>query len=177
MKINGNNYSQIRIKAIISVMLCSAFIFVSCGSRSTTSDSEGFKELQELVSSRDFEIQNDWALPIGGGNINLIGNPNLIKIKNDSVEVYLPYFGVRQSGGNYGSAEGGINFEGKLDNFEIEENASKGNIEVKFEAKENNENYDFIITLFPNRKTRTRVISSQRTSISYEGEVKQTSED
>ncbi|SDS39476.1 DUF4251 domain-containing protein [Christiangramia echinicola] len=143
----------------------------SCGGTNTQVNSKNYNELQELISSREFEVEHQWAFPNGGGNINLIGNPNSIKFMSDSIDIYLPYFGVRHTGGTYGGTDGGIKYKGPVKNLEIEENTRKGNIEVKFEAKQNNENLDFRMTFFPNNKVRTNVISSQRTTMSYEGRI------
>ena len=155
------------LKSIVKLLLI--FVLASCGG-SKTVDEKDYREFRELVSSKEFEIENQWAIPLGGGNINLIGNPNFIKFENDSVDVFLPYFGVRQSGANYGSSEGGIKYNGVLSNFQMNENSRKGSIELEFEAEEDGENYSFAIDLFPNGKARTRVISNERTSISYEGQ-------
>ena len=171
MKIFSENYRGFQIKVIIGVMLCSAFLIFSCGSSNTAADAEGYKELQELVSSRDFEIENDWAFPNSGSNINLIGNPNYIKFKNDSVDIFLPYFGVRYSGGNYGGTDGGIIYKGPMENFEIKENQQKKSIDLQFEGDQNGENLDFNLNLYSNKKVRTTVISTERAPISYEGEI------
>ncbi|GAA4323454.1 hypothetical protein GCM10023115_52200 [Pontixanthobacter gangjinensis] len=131
-------------------------------------EQEDFNELSQLVESGKFEIENTWAIPLGGGNINLIGNPNSIEIMGDSVEVYLPYFGVRQSGGSY-DGEAGIKLKDKIRNLKVDEDPTKGKIDFKFETSQNTENLNFIISLYSNNKARTQVISSQRTSISYDG--------
>lgn len=135
-------------------------------------DLQDLEELMELVASREFEIENTWAIPLGGGRVNLIGNPNSITFKGDSVEVYLPYFGVRHSGGNYGGRDGGIKFEGPVENLVVREDKVKKNIFFTFEQNREIENYEFLIRLYPNRKVYTSVNSSQRNSISYQGEVK-----
>ena len=152
-------------------------VLTACGGSMNSVDNDNFKELQELVSSGQFEIENNWVYPNNGGNINLIGNPNHIKFKKDSVDVYLPYFGVRHSGGSYGSDQGGIKYVGLAQNFQTKENPAKGNIEITFEAIENGESLDFRLTLYPNNNARTYVRSSQRTTISYEGKLSELEKD
>lgn len=127
------------------------------------------ENIQQLVGKRHFEIENTWAIPLRGSQVNLIGNPNYIRFKNDSVELFLPYFGVRHSGGGYNS-ESGIKYEGIAQDLEIEMNKA-GNTEITFEGKQQSESLDFRITLYPNLNAYTHVTSSQRDPISYKGEV------
>lgn len=155
------------IAALLSV-LGIALLSFSCGSSTATSP-EAMENLQQLVDQRHFEIENDWAIPLRGSQINLIGNPNYIRFKNDSVELFLPYFGVRHSGGGYNS-EGGIKYEGIAQDLEIRKNKA-GNTEILFEGQQQSESLDFRITLYPNLNAQTHVTSSQRDPISYKGEV------
>ena len=146
---------------------------MACGSTKNAENSKdlhNFEQLRELVNSRAFEIENDWAVPLRLPSVNLIGNPNFMRFKGDSVEVFLPYFGVRQSGGGYGTA-GGIEYEGPLNELSIEEDMDKNNILMKFEGRQGSEHLQFIITLFSKGNTSTSVNSSERDPISYWGNV------
>ena len=145
---------------------------LACGGMKESDSAEtakDFQKLKELVNSREFEIENEWLIPLGGSMINLIGNPNYIRFKGDSVDVFLPYFGVRQSGGGYGR-DGGITYKGPAKNLTITEAENK--ILLNFEGMQNIENLEFFITLFPGGNATTAVNSSQRQSISYRGDVK-----
>ena len=146
---------------------------ISCGIGRNASDRieiNDYQELEELVEMREFAVEHEWALPLRGSMVNLIGNPNYIRFEEDSVSVYLPYYGVRHSGGGYGS-EGGIKFEGILENFEIIEDEDDGKVIVEFEAEQGAENLDFRLTLFDNGNATTAVTSSQRDAISYRGNL------
>ncbi len=150
-------------------------ILISCGGANTSFDNEKYNALKDLLTSRNFEIENEWAYPSGGGNINLIGNTNFIRFQGDSVEIYLPYFGVRHSGGGY-DGEGGIKYKGLAKKFEIVEKPAKGNIEVEFEVDKSGETLNFYISLFPNDNARTVVNTSQRSTISYQGKLSEIKE-
>ncbi|WP_373056231.1 DUF4251 domain-containing protein [Zunongwangia sp. H14] len=153
-----------------TLLLCvfSGFCLNSCGSSSEVTS--GNNSL-DLVQSGAFEIQNQWAIPLGAGMINLIGNPNYIRFKkdSDSVEIFLPYFGVRHSGGGYGDS-GGIKFEGIPKNLSVE-NLNRDGLQVQFEGNNGNENLQFIVKVFENGNATTSVNSSQRNSISYRGTI------
>lgn len=160
-------------------LFCSLLLLLGCGGAKERHEKDlgDLEELMSLIEGREFEIENNWAIPLGGGRVNLIGNPNSITFKGDSVEVYLPYFGVRHSGGDYGGRDGGIKFEGPVENLVIREDQVKKNIFLTFEHTREMENYEFLIRLYPNRNVYTSVNSSQRNSISYQGEVKKLKED
>ena len=126
------------------------FMTMSCGSTKNTGNAKDlghFEQLRELVNSRQFEIENDWAVPLRLTTINLIGNTNFIRFKGDSVEVFLPYFGVRHSSGGYDTS-GGIEYEGPAIDLEITEDVANNNILIKFEDRQGSEQLQFIITLF-----------------------------
>ncbi len=146
-------------------------VTLSCGAgrESPRAQINNFEELKELVESREFEIENEWAEPLNGNQINLIGNPNYIRFIRDSIQLYLPYFGIRHAGGNYGGRNGGIEFKGIPKNLEITEAKDNRNISIEFNARNQQEDLDFLIILFPNGRASTSVNSSERSTISYRG--------
>lgn len=149
------------------------FSICACGGSQgviTPEERQEFEELVQLVNSQEFEIVSDWAVPKTGNNVSLIGNTNFIRFKGDSVHVYLPYFGERYSGGGYGSS-GGIEYEGPLNNLKIEEREKQQDVLLSFEGEQDSEQLKFLITLYPNGNTNTSVTTSERSSITYRGEV------
>ena len=153
------------------ILLLGVFIITSCGNRNfLAADSEEYRQTLEKVNSLDFEIENEWANPLRGSRVNLIGNPNHIRFENDSVDVFLPFFGVRHAGGGYES-EGAIVYKGPIENLRIEEMPGRGRIKLFFQGNHKTENLDFDITIFPGGKTSTSVGSSQRDRMGYEGRI------
>jgi len=166
---------KVKSRLLVGILSLGLVIMsMSCGgtkNKDSAKELRDFVQLRELVNSREFEIENDWAVPLRLTTINLIGNSNFIRFKGDSVEVFLPYFGVRQSGGGYGSS-GGIEYEGPAKDLEIEEDMAKNNILIKFEGRQGSEHLQFIITLFTKGNVSTSVNSSERDPISYWGNVR-----
>lgn len=148
------------------------FFLESCGGGQNTAmnQPQNFDELEQLVQKRHFEVENQWAMPLGGSRIDLIGNTNFIRFKGDSVKLFLPYFGVRHTGGGYGD-EGGIKYEGVAEDLKVENDQNQKKIVLKFSGEQGSEDLDFYVTLFPNGNTNTSVTSSQRATISYQGHV------
>lgn len=162
------------IKRTFSGLLTGLFLILlySCGGgQSAAEQQQEFHELDELIEAREFEIVNDWALPLRGNRVNLIGNTNFIRFEDDSVTVQLPFYGVRHSGGGYNSGYGGFEFEGIPENLQIQQDRENDKINIAFEANDGTENLNFHIILYPNGNARTSVTSSQRDSMSYQGQV------
>lgn len=147
---------------------------VSCGTQQNLRGEtpNNFEELKTMVNSGEYEIENQWAMPLNGSMIDLTGNTNQIRFEGDSVEIYLPYFGVRHSGVDYGGRNGGIKYEGPLDDLAIQEDPVKERINVDFKVSKDNESFDFRVILFSNGNVNTSVNSSARNSISYRGIVR-----
>ncbi len=157
---------------IVVVVMITGSFFYSCGSanRDMTDDPE-YRAMVEDVSDMEFEIENEWANPTQYARVNLLGNPNRIKFENDSVDVYLPFFGERYAGGAYDRDGGAIQFKGVPQNLKIQENPEKGTVKVSFEGNRDTENLDFLITIFSNGVARTSVTSTQRETIVYDGRL------
>lgn len=159
-----------RFLPLITIVL----LLMSCGGSQEVITPEERQELEELtrkIESQEFEIVHQWANPQGGASISLISNPNYIRVNGENVKLFLPYFGVRHSGGGPGN-EGGIKYEGPLENFKVEQRMKQQDVLVSFEGQnENNEQLKFLITIYPNGNANTSVSSSQRSSISYRGEL------
>ena len=153
------------------LVLC-AVLLISCGGNRGTGTAENFENLEQLTGDGRFAIEHEWALPMRGSMIDLIGNTNFIRFQGDSVNLFLPYFGVRQSGGGYGS-EGGLEYEGLAENLSLKKSSKGNSMILKFEADRGTENLDFIITLFADGTANTSVTSSQIDPISYRGHIRE----
>lgn len=164
---------QACIRFSLFVLACLLFV-MACGTQygMRGENPDDFEELKRLISSGDYEIENHWAIPQNGTMIDLVGNSNFIRFRGDSVSLFLPYFGVRHSGGDYGGRDGGIRYEGPVKELGISEDAEKERVLVDFEGTQGSENYNFRITLFSNGNSNTNVNSSERNSISYRGTVR-----
>ncbi|WP_423819009.1 DUF4251 domain-containing protein [Salinimicrobium sp. TIG7-5_MAKvit] len=153
------------------LLLFLVLIFVACGSSNRSGEASAeYRQMLEQVQNLDFKIENDWADPAKYSRVNLIGNPNHITFEEDSVEVFLPFFGERQFGGGYGTS-GAIEYEGPLNDLEIEEKPGKNKVRIFFRGNNEGENMDFRIIVFANGNTNASVTSSQRDQISYDGQI------
>jgi hypothetical protein len=175
--------------SILGLFVIAISLLGSCGSSKATYTSDDINALRELVDSKSFEIESNWAYPLPtvgfnsianagllppGDNatqINLIGNPNYLRIEGDSIKASLPYYGERQISSNYGSANVGILLNGTVKDLAVAFNEKKKRYELRFQANQDTENYQVAINLFPNKQATMNINSTHRTNISYRGVV------
>ncbi|MFD2518615.1 DUF4251 domain-containing protein [Salinimicrobium flavum] len=170
---SGNVVFQDHLRIFLVLMILGIFLGCAGGKEIESAEElQKYEDLREKIISREFEIESDWAMPQSGNRVNLLGNANFIRFKGDSVNLFLPYFGVRHYGGGFGT-EGGITYEGLAEDLRIEENKRRSRIELRFKGESGSEDLTFYITLFPNGNANTSVTSSQRSSISYQGKLRE----
>ncbi len=145
-------------------------VILACGSTKSTGSVKNFEELRNLVNSGEFEIESEWVNPLGGNPIYVTPGSNFIRFKDEKVEIFLPYFGVRHAGGGYGG-DGGINYEGPAKELRINEEIGENRMKLYFRGKHEGEDLQFYITLYSNGNANISVNSSQRSSISYQGDI------
>lgn len=159
-------------KLYISVLFVGFLIFTACKSTKNSAHKEkDWQAVKSWVNGEEFEVEHQWLYPLRGNQINLIGNPNYIRMYKDSVDIFLPYFGVRQFGGGYN--ESGINYSGKPKDFSVTTDEATREIEITFEGNYKTEILNFKLNIYPSKTVRTYVQSSHRDNISYQGRIKE----
>lgn len=180
------NYNTVKFFSMILIMQ-----LIGCSSANrVVAPSNESRALDQLVATKNYVIESDWASPqvtaamasiansglLGPGNnannINLIGNPNFLKVEGDTISAFLPYYGERQMGGGY-ATDNGIEFKGIPEKYSLEKNETKQSYVMKFsmKAEDSNEIFDFIVDFYSNKRTNIKVNSSFRFPISYQGNV------
>ncbi len=167
------------------------FVFVviisllGCKSSATLAE---INALKKTVADKNFEFNANSAipmamanvrgienlLPIGSNisNISLVGTPNFLIYKNDSLHIDMPYYGVRNLGVSYNSSDVGLKFKSKIQNVETSYNSKKKSFDLKYFLNNKQENLRITLTLYANNSGSLNVISSQRNSINYRGNWK-----
>ena len=153
----------------IVIACITALLLVSCGSLKEVADQPMESQVKQWAVDKAFTIESDWAQPLRGSQINLIGNPNYLTVHKDTVSAELPFFGVRQTGNALQG--GGIEFDGIPKNYQMIYNQKKNSSIIKFDITEKGESYRVTITLYDNQNSSITVNSSQRDLMRYEGRV------
>ncbi len=135
------------------------------------SKQEVYEEVKALVLSRKYEFVADQALPTGYRSVNLIGNPNYLRVSNDSVQADMPFFG-RAYQATPGE-RGGIRFDNLAQEYKVEMNEKKQRIAVSFEVREEGKYYQCRLQIGSKESVSLSIISSHLQQISYNGELKE----
>ncbi|MCG8582057.1 MAG: DUF4251 domain-containing protein [Bacteroidales bacterium] len=131
---------------------------------------EQFVETKKLVDSKKFIYVPDRAFPQGGRSIDLTTNYGFIKVMDTETEGDMPFFG-RGFSVPYGG-DAGIKFDKtSILNEKIEVNESKMRISYSFEAKGENDTFRINMDISYSGNASVSVISNNRSSISYNGEI------
>ncbi|MCK0131368.1 DUF4251 domain-containing protein [Flavobacteriaceae bacterium F08102] len=156
------------------LILFSAILLFSCAGQKNATDLASqkveFEKMNELVKRGNFNFSADRAVLTKLGPMDLSGNFNYLRFKNDSVFAELPFFGERYMGGGYGN-DGGIKFEGAPENLTITPNIRKKKVQLEFSISEHQERFDVSLHIFQNNTANLDITSSNRSYISYRGSI------
>lgn len=155
------------IGLICALILASAS--TSCSSSRKMTDPEVKQKVSQAVENREYTINVNQMIPMMGRAQHLTSNYSL-KIKNDSVYSYLPYFG-RAYSVPYGGGQGLV-FDGVIVDYQQEINA-KGVYQISFKSKTPEDTFVFSVEIYDNGSSQIRVNSNNRQGITFLGEVEQ----
>lgn len=126
--------------------------------------------VKELIVSENYKINVNNAQPMQGRSVSLTSRYSL-EIKNDSVFSHLPYYG-RAYSIPYGGGSGLI-FKEAIKEYTMEMD-KKGKARIKFSARNPEDNFEFLVTVFDNGSASIDVTMQNRQSISFTGELELT---
>lgn len=168
-------------------------VLVSCaGTKQIVEPTYKTREIDTWIQDKKrFEAVMDWAYPMAsqalnaianaglippGSNvnsINLVGNPNYVRMKGDSIQMYVPFFGERQMVTSYNPTQGGFEFDGIPKKLDIQKNEQKQEYTIRFTAKmeDGNEYCDITLNIYPDQSISMNINSTHRISINYKGKI------
>lgn len=125
------------------------------------------RAVKEAIESKAYKINVNRVQPMRGGSRTLTTDYSL-KVRNDSVYSYLPYFGV---GYNipYGGGKGLV-FSEPITEYKTRE-FKKGKVQINFKTCNDEGNYQYSLTIYPNGSATIYVLASNRQPISYTGDM------
>ncbi len=139
---------------------------------SLNAQSKAERSFKEIVDSKQYKIEVNYAHPQSGRLINLTSNYSLT-IKNDSLDSYLPFFGraysIPYGGGN------GLIFKSSIKDYKIEKEKKK-EIRIKVETVTPEDSYTFFITVYKNLSADINVMMNKRSSIRFTGKLEEIEE-
>lgn len=125
-------------------------------------------EVKNLLESKKFLFNARFMYPLGGGQRYLDAYYDL-KVGQDSVVSFLPYFGVAYSNAGYNSNEdNGVKFTSTKFTYESTTN-SKGMRTITIKPQDVRWTNRLILSVSPNGNAGLVVISNNRQQIRYDG--------
>ena len=126
------------------------------------------KQIEELINTKNFVFKGRWALPMGTKQVDLSSNPNYVKFNPDLMDGYMPFFGTATSGIGF-NADPTIKFKDKPESFNIEK--KKKNFQIDAKVKGENDVYRISLSVSFEGSSSMSIISNNRGTISYQGEI------
>ena len=121
--------------------------------------------LKNILSSKTFIFKAQSAWPLQGTVVQLTAGYDM-KVLQDSINTYLPYFGRAFSAGY--NNEGGINFTSKKFEYKVKEK-QKGGWEITIKPSDARDITEMNYSVSTNGYATLQVISNNRQAISYYG--------
>jgi hypothetical protein len=131
---------------------------------------EAFNEVKAIIDSASYVFTAQKAYPQGGKYVDLTTRRNRLIIRKDTATADLSYFG-RAYNIAYAVNNGGIKFDGKMNNYSLSENSKKLALIVKFNVSTSNDSFDCTMEVFSRSSANLSVISQNRSHISYDGSI------
>lgn len=123
--------------------------------------------VRRAIDAKDYKINVNRVTPMKGGSKHLTSNYS-VEVRNDSIYSYLPYFGVAYNI-PYGGGKG-LNFNAPISEYTTEY-SKKGNAKITLRLRNDEDNYIYNITIYPNGMSDIQVTPTNRQSISFSGEM------
>jgi len=132
---------------------------------------ESFSKMIQLVDSKQYRFEADFAYPTGYPAVNLASNPNYLEVRDSIADVSLPYFG-RAYSVPYGGGQGGFHVKGEILNYKQVLNEKKMKYQISFDVRDGNDTYKIVMDVFASNSCSVNIVSTNRNSISYNGDVR-----
>ncbi len=167
--------NYIALFSIIYFISIAAFAQESKQEAKERKKKEEYEKILDLVKSENFEFIARKANPLKGRQIDLTTRQNFLRIEKENASAEMPYFGRAFSGG-YSSSDGGIKFDAPMDNYNFQQNDKKRRVTISFKVKGDGDIYNCTLTVSSMESTSLSVTSNTKQGISYNGLLKEITE-
>lgn len=153
------------MKRLLPFLFVLAVGFV--GSGNVVAQESNSATLKTILSNKNFIFRAQSAWPLQGTVVQLTAGYDM-KVIQDSINTYLPYFGRAFSAG-YGG-DGGINFTTRKFDYKVKEK-QKGGWDVTIKPIDVRDIMELTYSVSSNGYATLQVISNNRQAISYYGVI------
>ena len=144
---------------------------VSAQSKKSQKEAKKAAEIKDLIESKNYVFLATYMYPSGGGS-RYLTSPYDLTVAPDTVEAYLPYFGVAYSGAGYNNEDNGIKF--KSTKFDYTTNTKKGSsYTIKIKTNDTRNATQMTLQVYTNGNADLTVVSMNRQQIRFSGNIKE----
>jgi len=172
---------MIRVKIVISIcMILALSITVLAQNEKNENKSQKkerqYREIKTLIQSNKYLFKAIKAIPSKGNMIDLNSRQNFLKIDEENATASMPYFGRAYSAG-YNTGNGGIDFDGTMEDYDVRYNDNKMRVNVNFKIKGKKDNYTCSLAISSLENVSLSITSFNKQAISYRGSIEEIIED
>ncbi|WP_274475442.1 DUF4251 domain-containing protein [Mangrovimonas aestuarii] len=171
------------MKTIIYTVLFCFTVMVSYGQnkvdKKAQKKAEATKEYtntKALIQSGTYMFEAINATPMSGGLIDMVNNPNHIRVNEKNVDAFLPFYGERYVGGSYRN-NGAIEFNQEVHDYNVSYNDEKQIITISFRAINESDTINFRLQVSHEGWATVYIRSVQRSQITYYGQLSELEND
>lgn len=166
------------MKYIITIAFAAMFFFSSCSSQQSVASDPAVSDMMEsktytflannVIPTEDARYNPRLMFPNAASTLYQLNAGYDLRVTPDSVIAFLPFFG-RSFTAPMNPNEGGIKFTST--DFTYKQSMRKGNYEVEIVPKDARDVRNLYLTVSPGGFAQLRVLSVNRTPISFNGRV------
>ena len=147
------------------------FGFISCGGvKPTAEQQQQQKILREKIQSQHYRFIATFVVPRGNFQPRYLTSEYDLKISKDTVEAFLPYFGVAYEA-PADLTGGGIKFLSNDFDYRINPGKKAGNWIVNIRIRDQRNEILLFLNIWENGNADLDVMDTSRQSISFRGKV------
>lgn len=139
---------------------------VAFGFRTTHAQETNETALKNFLTTKTFVFKAQSAWPLQGNTIQLTPGFDM-KVKDDSINTYLPYYGRAYQAG-YNNTGGGISFTSVKFDYKLKDNGKKG-WELVIKPTDVKDINQLIYSVATSGYATLQITSNSRQAISYYG--------
>ena len=157
--------------SIISIFALSSIAQNSRKAEKNKQRDEQYNLALQLIDAGKYEFNGRRAITQKGRSIDLTTRSNFLRINDNKAMADMPYFGRAFSGG-YSTTDGGVNFDGSMEEVDIQKNQKKRRIQVRFKVRGSDDTYTCSLAVNGPETATLSVSSNKRQTITYNGTLR-----
>lgn len=157
----------------MALLAFSAIMPVKAQNAKAQKEAKKAAEVKQLIDAKDYIFQANYMYPLGGG-LRYLTSPYDVTVRPDTVESYLPYFGVAYSGVGYNSNEdNGIKFKSTKFDYTTSYVQKNGSYIIRIKTNDTRSATQMTLQVYKNGSADLNVISQNRQQIRFAGYIKE----